>query len=94
MGDIEETMAIEALKELPFTERKVVMTRNLLSTNTKQRDQGTTNKNQWCKPNWNLAYQTNVYYDQPERFSLMVFNGLFGGFPSLQTFMNVREKKA
>ena len=42
----------------------------------------------------NLAYQTNVYYDEPERFALMVFNGLFGGFPHSKLFMNVRERKS
>ncbi len=42
----------------------------------------------------NLAYQTNVYYDEPERFALMVFNGLFGGFPHSKLFMNVREKES
>lgn len=42
----------------------------------------------------NLAYQTNVYYNQPDRFSLMVFNGLFGGFPHSKLFMNVREKES
>lgn len=40
----------------------------------------------------NLGYAMDVYYGQPERFALMVFNGLFGGFPHSRLFLNVREK--
>ncbi|MHC5269324.1 EF-P 5-aminopentanol modification-associated protein YfmF [Enterococcus sp. LJL98] len=40
----------------------------------------------------NLAYATNIYYDDDKRYPLMVFNGLFGGFPHSKLFMNVREK--
>lgn len=40
----------------------------------------------------NLGYQTPVYYNDARRFALMVFNGLFGGFPHSKLFMNVREK--
>lgn len=42
----------------------------------------------------NLGYAMDVYYGQPERFALMVFNGLFGGFPHSRLFMNVREKES
>lgn len=40
----------------------------------------------------NLGYRMPIYYDQPQRFALMIFNGLFGGFPHSKLFMNVREK--
>lgn len=40
----------------------------------------------------NLAYHTESYYGTPQRFDLLVFNGLFGGFPHSKLFMNVREK--
>lgn len=42
----------------------------------------------------NLGYAMDVYYGQQERFALMVFNGLFGGFPHSRLFMNVREKES
>lgn len=94
VGDIEETMAIEALKELPFTERKVVQPEIFYQ----QTQNNVIKERQIQEPvvqaKLNLAYQTNVYYDQPERFSLMVFNGLFGGFPHSKLFMNVREKES
>ena len=42
----------------------------------------------------NLGYQTNTYYDDDQRLSLMVFNGLFGGYPHSKLFLNVREKES
>ncbi len=41
----------------------------------------------------NLAYQIDTYYGDPSRFALMVFNGLFGGFPHSKLFMNVSRKR-
>lgn len=42
----------------------------------------------------NLAYQMETYYGDTDRFALLVFNGLFGGFPHSKLFMNVREKES
>lgn len=42
----------------------------------------------------NLGYRSEIYYGQLNRFALMVFNGLFGGFPHSRLFMNVREKES
>lgn len=42
----------------------------------------------------NLGYQTSVYYGDSRRFALMIFNGLFGGFPHSKLFLNVREKES
>ena len=42
----------------------------------------------------NLAFQTPVYYGDARRFALMIFNGLFGGFPHSKLFLNVREKES
>lgn len=40
----------------------------------------------------NLAYQTGIYFDEVQKPALMVFNGLFGGYPHSKLFLNVREK--
>jgi predicted Zn-dependent peptidase len=42
----------------------------------------------------NMGFQTSVYYGDHRRFALMVFNGLFGGFPHSKLFLNVREKES
>lgn len=39
-----------------------------------------------------LGYRTNCTIEDEEYFSLQVFNGLLGGFPSSKLFLNVREK--
>ena len=40
----------------------------------------------------NLAYHCDIYYYDELYFALMIFNGLFGGFPHSKLFLNVREK--
>lgn len=40
----------------------------------------------------NLAYHCDIYYYDELYFPLMIFNGLFGGFPHSKLFLNVREK--
>lgn len=39
-----------------------------------------------------LGYRTNITYKDDAYPALLVFNGLFGGFPSSKLFLNVREK--
>jgi len=39
----------------------------------------------------NLGYFTDIYFHDEQYFPLLVFNGLFGGFPHSKLFMNVRE---
>ena len=43
---------------------------------------------------FNLAYETNVFYQDKNYFAAQIFNGLFGGFPHSKLFMNVREKES
>ncbi|MEG0550543.1 MAG: pitrilysin family protein [Vagococcus sp.] len=40
----------------------------------------------------NIAYHCDIYYYDDLYFALMIFNGLFGGFPHSKLFLNVREK--
>lgn len=42
----------------------------------------------------NIAYNTDIYYYDDLYFALMLFNGLFGGFPHSKLFLNVREKNS
>lgn len=39
-----------------------------------------------------IGYRTNTTFKDPEYAALLVFNGIFGGFPNSKLFMNVREK--
>lgn len=40
----------------------------------------------------NLGYRTYTTYGDNDYFALVVFNGIFGGFPHSKLFINVREK--
>ena len=94
VGDVDPDKAAEAVGQLPFESRETVYP-DLFYT---QPQVNIVKERQVREPivqaKLNLAYQTNVYYDEPERFALMVFNGLFGGFPHSKLFMNVREKES
>lgn len=94
VGDVDPDKAAEAVGQLPFEPRETVHP-ELFYT---QPQVNIVKERQVREPivqaKLNLAYQTNVYYDEPERFALMVFNGLFGGFPHSKLFMNVREKES
>lgn len=94
VGDVDPDKADEAVGQLPFEPRETAHP-ELFYT---QPQVNIVKERQVREPivqaKLNLAYQTNVYYDEPERFALMVFNGLFGGFPHSKLFMNVREKES
>ncbi|HBR82112.1 MAG TPA: insulinase family protein [Enterococcus sp.] len=94
VGDVDPDKAAEADGQLPFEPRETAHP-ELFYT---QPQVNIVKERQVREPivqaKLNLAYQTNVYYDEPERFALMVFNGLFGGFPHSKLFMNVREKES
>ncbi|EGP4827480.1 EF-P 5-aminopentanol modification-associated protein YfmF [Enterococcus faecium] len=94
VGDVDPDKAAEVVGQLPFEPRETAHP-ELFYT---QPQVNIVKERQVREPivqaKLNLAYQTNVYYDEPERFALMVFNGLFGGFPHSKLFMNVREKES
>lgn len=94
VGDVSAEEVKEAIEKLPFMDR-VYLHPEIYYTQPKV---NIIKERQIQEPvvqaKLNLAYQTDIYYDQPERFSLMVFNGLFGGFPHSKLFMNVREKES
>lgn len=92
VGDIQEEMVKEAFAnwEFPKTERKrpEMFYHQELFPEVKEE----TLHEKVTQAKLNLGYQIPVYYNDSRRFALMVFNGLFGGFPHSKLFMNVREK--
>ncbi|MDH6364825.1 putative Zn-dependent peptidase [Enterococcus sp. PF1-24] len=92
VGDVNTAEIAELMATLPFSNREILRPEVFYH-------QATTNivkERQVQEPvmqgKLNLAYSTEVYYGEAQRFALMVFNGLFGGFPHSKLFMNVREK--
>lgn len=94
IGDVSEAEVTELMKNLPFTDREVTRP----EVYYEQPLSNIINEQQINEPviqgKLNLAYTTGIYYEELERFPLLVFNGLFGGFPHSKLFMNVREKES
>lgn len=94
VGDVTEAAVLKEIEQLPFARTQRVapsMFYRQLSKSTIQEETMTENV---LQGKLNLGYATNIYYDDPKRYALMVFNGLFGGFPHSKLFMNVREKES
>lgn len=94
VGDVTESAVLKEIEHLPFARTQRVapsMFYRQLSKSTIQEETVTENV---LQGKLNLGYATNIYYDDPKRYALMVFNGLFGGFPHSKLFMNVREKES
>lgn len=94
VGDVDPDKAAEAVGQLPFEPRETAHPELFYTQPQVNIVQERQVREPIVQAKLNLAYQTNVYYDEPERFALMVFNGLFGGFPHSKLFMNVREKES
>ncbi|MGH1831327.1 pitrilysin family protein [Enterococcus gilvus] len=92
IGDVDEAEMAALFQQLPFTDRDetspaIYYYQNNDNVIREQQMQETVTQGKL-----NLAYGTDVYYEDTDRFALLVFNGLFGGFPHSKLFMNVREK--
>ena len=92
IGDVEEKEVAELFQQLSFAEREedfpaiyYYQTKDNVIREQQVQEAVVQGK-------LNLAYATDVYYEDSDRFALLVFNGLFGGFPHSKLFMNVREK--
>jgi len=92
VGDIEKEKAKEAIQSLPFCPRSSLQTEIFYKQELKAEVQSEVLYEPVVQAKLNLAYQTSIYYNDQRRFSLLVFNGLFGGFPHSKLFINVREK--
>lgn len=92
VGDIDNKKVIRAINSLPFTSRMPFDSELFYQQKLKPEVQTEVLQEPVTQAKLNLAYQTSIYYNDPRRFSLLVFNGLFGGFPHSKLFINVREK--
>lgn len=94
IGDVEEEAVAALFAEMPFMDREILHPNifyHQLTSNIVKEQQA---QEPVVQAKLNLAYGTEVYYGTRERFAMMVFNGLFGGFPHSKLFMNVREKES
>lgn len=94
VGDISEEKAQQAIQQLPFAPRKEQQLSVFYKQPATKVVKEKIEHDDVTQAKLNLGYATDVYYDEEQKFSLMVFNGLFGGFPHSKLFMNVREKES
>lgn len=92
IGDVEEQAITTIFSQLPFTDRTSQPPSVFYQQPVENVIREKITREPITQAKLNLAYHTGVYYDQEDRIALMVFNGLFGGFPHSKLFMNVREK--
>jgi len=92
VGNIDKKETKRVIASLPFGPRSSFDSELFYRQKLKPEVQTKTLYEPVIQTKLNLAYQTSIYYDDPQRFSLLVFNGLFGGFPHSKLFINVREK--
>lgn len=94
LGDVDDKRVLELVESFPLQDRPTDVKasfykdRKIKELVTKEEILPVT------QGKLNLAYQTNCYFFDERYFNLMVFNGLFGGFPHSKLFMNVREKES
>lgn len=94
IGDVEAKPVSEILAQLPFEKSERVKPEIFFAQNHSNIINEQVEYDQVVQAKLNLAYQMDTYYGDADRFALLVFNGLFGGFPHSKLFMNVREKES
>ncbi|PAB01569.1 EF-P 5-aminopentanol modification-associated protein YfmF [Enterococcus canintestini] len=94
IGDVEPKNVQEIFAQMPFLNSERVKPEIFFTQSHSNIINEHVEYDQVIQAKLNLAYQIDTYYGDPSRFALMVFNGLFGGFPHSKLFMNVREKES
>lgn len=94
IGDVSDSRVLGLAQAFPFTDRE----QDVPTTFYKDRQISDVLVKEEALPvtqgKLNLGYQTDTYFFTENYFALVVFNGLFGGFPHSKLFMNVREKES
>ncbi|GCF94196.1 peptidase M16 [Enterococcus florum] len=94
IGDVEEETLKGLFAALPFTDREETKPEIYYSQPVSNVIRESQLQESVIQGKLNLAYSTGIYFQDKARFPLLVFNGLFGGFPHSKLFMNVREKES
>lgn len=94
IGDVEENDVLSSLEEWKLKGRLQVDSDIFYKQDSRNIVREKIEQQEIIQSKLNLAFQTNVYFQQQDYFPLMVMNGIFGGFPHSKLFMNVREKES
>lgn len=91
-GNVEEGYVERCFKNFGFVDREEMKTDLFYKQPFKNIIQQKSEVLPVVQSKLNIGYHCDVYYHDDMYFPLMVFNGLFGGFPHSKLFLNVREK--
>lgn len=92
IGNVAEGYVQRVFKDFGFSDREVAATDMFYYQDTNNIIKQKTEVQPVVQSKLNIAYHTDIYYYDDLHFPLLVFNGLFGGFPHSKLFLNVREK--
>ena len=92
VGDLHEKDVIPLIQRYQLKERPKVTLDYFYKQPLKQEVGVQTEQDNVVQAKLSMMYQTNIYFGQELYYSLLVCNGLFGGFPHSKLFMNIREK--
>lgn len=92
IGDVAEGYVKRVFKDFGFTDRENIITPLFYQQPFQNIIQQKMEQLPVVQSKLNLAYHCDIYYYDELYFALMIFNGLFGGFPHSKLFLNVREK--
>ncbi len=92
IGDVAEGYVTRCFKDFGFTDRPSINSELFYVQPLNNVIQQKSQVLPVIQSKLNIAYHCDIYYYDDLYFPLMVFNGLFGGFPHSKLFLNVREK--
>jgi predicted Zn-dependent peptidase len=93
LGDVSQEQVAPLFEALPFTDRSVKSEEVFYHQPVRNVIEERSEQEKLAQSKLNLAYNTDIYHGDSNYFALLVFNGIFGGFPHSKLFMNVREKE-
>lgn len=94
VGDVTEEEILQYVTPLPFTPRLVTQSSLFYHQSLDEDILEEVETQALTQSKLALGYQTDTYFGESQYGALLVFNGLFGGFPHSKLFMNVREKES
>lgn len=94
LGDVTEERVEALASQFPLKDRPKVLTESFYQPNLKEDVLEREEVLSVTQAKLNMGYHMPTYYYDEDYFPLIIFNGLFGGFPHSKLFMNVREKES
>lgn len=93
-GDVESDRVIRNINKQPLASRSITPFGGFIKLETQSDVSRVELESDVTQGKLLFGFTSPAYYNRPEYYAGMVFNGLFGGFPHSKLFQNVREKES